>query len=147
MNYCQRLLVRVLVTAAACGAASSAPADAVFLAPGTVQADGAGHFSFVSVLIAGQDCVGYTGHAYVGQDNVSGSLWADTFCIDPQPVAPGTQYWFTVEGDLIDPGQSGAIWSHSAHCTGGGGEAVTTVLAPTVPDDPQSWGSLKSRYR
>ncbi|MFN2370511.1 MAG: hypothetical protein ABR506_05070 [Candidatus Krumholzibacteriia bacterium] len=147
MNPCQRFLVLLGVTIAVAGLAGGAAADAVFMAPESVQADGAGHFSFTAVLTAGQDCVGYVGHAYVGQDNVNGSLWADTFCIDPQPVAPGTQYWFTVEGNLIDPGLPGTVWSHSAHCTGGGGEAITTVLAPVVPNDPDSWGSLKSRYR
>ncbi len=143
----QRLLVLVLLAAAACGGAGAAQADATFLAPATVQADGAGNFTFIAVLIAGEGCVGVTGHAYLGQDNVDAMLWADTFCIDPQPVAPGTQYWFTVEGSLIDPGRSGTVWSHSAHCTGGGGDAVTTVLAPTVPNDESSWGSLKSHYR
>lgn len=147
MNHCQRLPVTVLVAVIACGAVPSAPADAVFLAPESVQADGAGRFGFVAVLIAGQGCMGYTGHAYIGQDNVEGSLWVDTFCIDPQPVEPGAQSWFTVEGNLIDPTRSGTIWSHSAHCLGGGGEAVTTVLAPTVPGVPDSWGGLKSRYR
>ena len=148
MNHGQRLGIVMLVAAAvAGGGADSASADAVFLAPESVQADGAGHFSFESVLIAGQDCVGYTGHAYVGQENIDGGLWADTFCIEPQPVAPGALYRFTVEGSLVDPGRSGTIWSHAAHCTGGGGEGLTIVLAPAVPDDPDSWGSLKSRYR
>lgn len=147
MNQCQRVSIVVLASATLCSAAPPALADAAFLAPATVQADGAGRFGFEVVLIAGQDCVGYTGYAYVGQDNVDGGLWADTFCIDPQPVAPGTQYWFTVEGHLVDPGRSGTVWSHSAHCSGGGGEALTVVLPPAVPADPDNWGSLKSRYR
>ena len=125
---------------------SAAGATAVYIAPESVMAEGDGSFSFEVTLVAGEDCVGWTGYGYGGSENVTGGMFADTFCIDPQPIAPGSELKFEVTGNLIDPKQFGTVWSSSAFCTGGGGEAETIILAPSVSNEDQSWGALKAKY-
>jgi hypothetical protein len=71
---------------------------------------------------------------------------ADTFCIDPQPIAPGAQVTFAVRGRLADPARSGTVFSESYFCQGGGGRRETTVLAPSVPNVAETWGGIKARY-
>ena len=126
--------------------APPATASMFYLAPEFVRAEGDGSFSFEVTLVAGEGCVGWTGYGYGGAENVEGGMWADTFCIDPQPIEPGTEFKFEVIGKLIDPTQVGRAWSSSAFCVGGGGEAETVVLAPVVDNEDQSWSALKARY-
>lgn len=125
---------------------TSAGATAQYIAPEFVVARGDGTFAFEVKLVAGQDCVGWTGYGYGGSENVAGGMFADTFCIDPQPIEPGTELTFEVTGYLIDPTQQGTAWSSSAFCVGGGGQAETTILAPAVPNEEQSWSTLKAKY-
>jgi hypothetical protein len=125
---------------------SAAGATAQYIAPEFVMAEGDGSFSFEVTLVAGEDCVGWTGYGYGGSENVTGGMFADTFCIDPQPIAPGSELSFEVTGNLIDPTQFGTVWSSSAFCAGGGGEAETVILAPSVSTEEQSWSVLKGKY-
>ena len=145
MIRCQRFLV--FLSFIAILAAGPALGDAVFWAPETVQADGAGEFSFTALLIAGEGCEGWTGYGYGGVANVIGGEWADTFCIDPQPIAPGVSFTIEVQGRLADPARGGTVFAESSFCTGGGGHVETTVLAPSVPNASESWGGIKARYR
>jgi hypothetical protein len=125
----------------------TANADAVFWAPNFVQADEEGNFSFTAHLVAGDNCVGWTGYGYFGVENVEGGTWVDTFCVDPQPIPPGTDLTFEVSGQLSDPTMPGIVHSESYFCQGGGGNFETSVLAPAVPTEPGSWRTLKARYR
>lgn len=124
-----------------------AAGDCVYVAPESVQADGAGQFSFIGFLIAGSDCVGFAGYHYQGVENIEAGLWVDTFCIDPQPIAPGSTISITVEGTLTDPALNGSIYSEAAFCEGGYGSAITLVLAPSVSTYPSSWDGIKACYR
>ena len=136
-----------LFCATALAGVSTANAEAVFWAPDFVQADGAGNFSFTAHLVAGDNCVGWTGYGYFGVENVEGGTWVDTFCMDPQPIPPGTDLTFEVSGQLGDPTMPGIVQSESYFCQGGGGNLETTVLAPAVPNEPGSWSTLKAQYR
>ena len=124
-----------------------AAGECVFVAPESVQADGAGQFSFVAILMAGSDCVGFAGYHYQGLENIEASLWVDTFCIDPQPIAPGSTFPIDVDGTLTDPALNGSIYSEAAFCEGGYGSATTLVLAPAVPTFLSSWDRIKACYR
>ena len=124
-----------------------AAGDCVFVAPESVQADGAGQFGFFAILIAGSDCVGFAGYHYQGVENIEAGLWVDTFCIDPQPIAPGSTVPIDVDGTLTDPALNGSIYSEAAFCEGGYGDATTLVLAPAVPTFLSSWDSIKACYR
>jgi hypothetical protein len=128
-------------------AAAPAAGSAIYLAPDIVRADGDGSFRFTVTLVAGQDCVGWTGYGYWGEANVEAGFYADTFCMDPQPIEPGAELQFEVRGRLVDPTLPGAVWSESAFCTGGGGTHLTAVLAPSVKAGKSGWSALKSRYR
>lgn len=147
MIRCQRVGVILGVALVLALGAGPAAAEVVLIAPVSVQADGDGSFSYVAQLFVGDGCVGLTGYGYFGVENVTGGEWADTFCIDPQPVAPGTVVNIAVSGTLTDPAQPGRMYVTSGCCTGGFGEAETLVVAPTVPDAPTAWGALKARYR
>ena len=136
-----------LISAIALAGGSTANAEALFWAPEIVQADSEGNFSFTAHLVAGDDCVGWTGYGYFGVENVEGGMWADTFCMDPQPIAPGIDLTFEVSARLGDPTMPGIVHSESYFCQGGGGYFETTVLAPAVPNEPGSWSTLKAQYR
>jgi hypothetical protein len=122
-------------------------ADAQFSAPVMVQADGGGYFSFTAGIEAGQGCIGFGGYSYFGTENVDGGLFVDTFCIDPQPVEPGTLFSFEVVGHLVDLGSNGAVVSDAFFCEGGYGNQVTIILAPTVGTVTTTWSGLKATYR
>jgi hypothetical protein len=140
--------MRILIlTCAVLLIASTAAADAFFYAPESVTADGDGSFSFYVALVAGEGCVGWTGYGYGGVENVTGGIYVDTFCMEMDPIEPGTPLNFEVRGRLTDPTQDGIVWAESAFCTGGGGWAETTIRAPSVPNDDESWSTLKARYR
>ena len=125
----------------------TANAEAVFWAPEFVQADGEGNFSFTAHLVAGDNCVGWSGYGFFGVENVEGGAWVDTFCVDSQPIAPGTDVTVEVSGQLNDPTMPGIVHSESYFCQGGGGSFETTVLVPGVGNEPGSWSTLKGQYR
>ena len=147
MIRCQRMIALPLAALVLAVSALPAAAEAEFYAPASVRAGGDGSFSFEAHLVAGADCVGWTGYGYFGEENVVGGEWADTFCIEPQPVAPGTVMTIAVSGKLTDPASSGLVYVTSGFCSGGYGEAQTLIQPPTVPTAPPTWGGLKARYR
>lgn len=127
--------------------ASPVLADALLIAPDAVRAEGDGSFSFTATLVAGTGCVGWTGYGYGGEQNVTGGMYADTFCIDPQPIEPGSTLSFEVRGQLDDPGQYGIVWMESGFCVGGNDYAHTVVLPSSVENDEESWSTLKAKFR
>jgi len=149
MNRCHRdFLILSLLVLCLVAAAVPAAAQTVFWAPPSVQADGAGNFSFTAGVATGDDgCVGIWGWHYEGLDNIETDLWVDTFCIDPQPIGAGEFIGFAVSGSLVDPARPGTILSESGCCNILFDGVVTVVLAPTVANEDVGWGTLKARYR
>ncbi len=114
------------------------------LAPTTVVADGAGHFSFVvsvEVTVAANN-----GSQYInGADNTDlGESWADGFCIGEW--TPG-HYPTIVSGNLSDPGLNGSVFFQHSLCDGWSGSATIDIQAPAVGVQTTRWGALKARYR
>lgn len=147
MSSCQRFAAAILALVICLSWVTPASADAFFFAPGSVQADGSGHFSFNAVLTAGAGCVGFAGYHFEGTTNVSDFLFVDTFCIDPQPVAEGGTVLLEVTGTLDDPSLGGEVFTEGAFCLGGGGSGSTLILAPTVAVEAETWSGLKACYR
>ncbi|RKZ12183.1 hypothetical protein DRQ50_12365 [bacterium] len=146
MKPCQRLFTLVSICTVLIAGANPAMAQTVFWAPESVQAVGDGSFSFIAGITAGDDCVGIWGYHYEGVENIEASMWADTFCIDPQPIAPGEIISFVVSGVLTDPAMPGVVFSEMGCCNVSGEGATTTVVPPAVASGRSSWGTLKARY-
>jgi hypothetical protein len=114
------------------------------VAPASVVADGAGHFSY-PVVVTVDPAVEF-GSIYIdGTDNTDlGETWIDGFCM--VVIGPGADV-FMVEGNLADVGDDGSVYFQYSLCDGWLGEATTVILAPTVGAEAATWTSVKGLYR
>jgi hypothetical protein len=140
-------MIRVVLVLALLTVAAPAAASVLFIAPQTVTADADGNFAYTATLISNQECLGWAGFGMWGVDNVELGMWVDTFCMDPQPIAPNTPINVEVAGQLTDPATPGVVAAESSFCTCGGGSQETIVLPAPVDNDDESWSTLKAKYR
>ena len=142
-----RLVPIVLTFTVLFAAAAVQAQETTFWVPDIVVADGDGAFTFMTMLIAGDGVVGWAAYCWAGIENVEGGVCVDSFCIDPQPIAPGSLFGYEISGWLTDPSENGSIYADNYFCVGGGGSTEILIQAPAVDNDATSWGALKARYR
>lgn len=114
------------------------------VAPASVVADGAGHFSY-PVVVTVDPAVEF-GSIYIdGTVNTDlGETWIDGFCM--QVIGPGDDL-FMVEGNLADVGADGSVYFQYVLCDTWMGEVTTVIEAPSVSARATTWTTVRGLYR
>lgn len=101
-------------------------------APEVVQAGPDGSFEYEWVFEVGPGSAFIAGYGWWGLDNVPGGLHGDCFCIPEFCILKeGEVIVFPVEGDLLDPTQSGVVENWVGLCDEPDFRINTTILPPT----------------
>jgi hypothetical protein len=114
------------------------------IAPGSVQANAAGHFSYeVHLQVSATTQFAYS--EWDGTDNTTiGHVTADGFCLQ---VVPAGLHVITITGDLLNPTTTGTVHYTHALCDSWQATVTTTVIPYPVAAPAQTWSAIKSLYR